>query len=318
MAMTYFPPEDIHSNVCRAIRAVMADASVFRISEAATTINVDPATNTFVFPQVGIDFRSVIVHGNSHPFTISVNTPNGLSADLIFAGHEPAALTLDPYVRWSTYFVGDLSDVQYDIFTYFGDTELQAKRQVNVPMCVPFVEEVMTQFQAGQGETAYIRGSIVMLGNTASGGLRTIKAETGKLFHAARKNASLFTEKGMKGIRLHPPMYSTYSDLGGLYESVTPFSAYIRFAPEGISTPIPRETPNSTATGLTVVGSTYRWIQVTPLAEWVIQHDLNTFPSVVLVDTSGVTYYPAVSYTDQNTLVIDCGMPFAGTAYLNV
>ena len=57
--------------------------------------------------------------------------------------------------------------------------------------------------------------------------------------------------------------------------------------------------------------------QDVPLAVWVITHNLGSFPSVTVVDSSNHVVIGDVSYDNTNTLTITFSIPFAGYAYLN-
>ena len=50
---------------------------------------------------------------------------------------------------------------------------------------------------------------------------------------------------------------------------------------------------------------------------WEIEHDLNCFPSVTIIDTSGVEVDCEVTYIDKNNCVLTMNAPFKGKAYLN-
>lgn len=49
---------------------------------------------------------------------------------------------------------------------------------------------------------------------------------------------------------------------------------------------------------------------------WVIHHNLNKKPVVVIVDTSGNVMEPAVHYEDNNTCTVEINYAIKGTAYL--
>jgi len=51
--------------------------------------------------------------------------------------------------------------------------------------------------------------------------------------------------------------------------------------------------------------------------EWVITHNLNKRPSVVVVDSANTVFEPGVEYIDDNTVKITMNAPFKGYAYLN-
>lgn len=61
----------------------------------------------------------------------------------------------------------------------------------------------------------------------------------------------------------------------------------------------------------------YMHTQGTPSDTWVIQHDLNKYPSVDVVDSAGSHVVGDVSYTDANELIVTFSAGFAGKAYLN-
>ena len=52
-------------------------------------------------------------------------------------------------------------------------------------------------------------------------------------------------------------------------------------------------------------------------ATWVVQHDLNKFPSVTVVDSNKDIVYGNVRYNTLNTLTITFSAPFSGQAYMN-
>ncbi len=63
--------------------------------------------------------------------------------------------------------------------------------------------------------------------------------------------------------------------------------------------------------------NTYTYYQITPSDNWVIKHNLNRYPSVTIVDSSGNVVVGEVKYIDNNTINISLVGVFAGTAYLN-
>jgi len=50
---------------------------------------------------------------------------------------------------------------------------------------------------------------------------------------------------------------------------------------------------------------------------WVIQHNLNKYPSISLVDSAGTTFSAATTYNDLNTCTISMNGATTGKAYLN-
>lgn len=63
--------------------------------------------------------------------------------------------------------------------------------------------------------------------------------------------------------------------------------------------------------------SSFAYNQSTPATTWNITHNLNKYPSVVTIDSTGITVTGTVSYIDQNTLTITFSAAIAGNAYLN-
>tara|TARA_R100001463_G_scaffold82980_1_gene137628 strand:+ start:282 stop:614 length:333 start_codon:yes stop_codon:yes gene_type:complete len=57
--------------------------------------------------------------------------------------------------------------------------------------------------------------------------------------------------------------------------------------------------------------------QNTPSATWTIQHDLNKFCSVTVVDSAKQVVIGDITYTDLNELTITFTAAFSGQAYLN-
>ena len=62
---------------------------------------------------------------------------------------------------------------------------------------------------------------------------------------------------------------------------------------------------------------TFIFTQGVPANVWNIQHTLNKFPSVSVVDTSNTNVFSQVDYVDSNNLTITNTAQFAGKAYLN-
>ncbi len=53
-----------------------------------------------------------------------------------------------------------------------------------------------------------------------------------------------------------------------------------------------------------------------PALQWLIVHNLNTNPTVTLVDLYGVEVGADVFYPDKNTVIVDFAIPYAGVARL--
>ena len=52
-------------------------------------------------------------------------------------------------------------------------------------------------------------------------------------------------------------------------------------------------------------------------AKWEIQHNLDKYPSVSIVDSAGTEVVGDVQYIDKNNIVILFTAPFSGKAYMN-
>ena len=50
---------------------------------------------------------------------------------------------------------------------------------------------------------------------------------------------------------------------------------------------------------------------------WTIQHNLNKYPSVTVVDSAGSTVVGDVQYLNENFIIITFNGAFSGTVYLN-
>lgn len=62
---------------------------------------------------------------------------------------------------------------------------------------------------------------------------------------------------------------------------------------------------------------TYVWNSPSALSTWLIPHNLNRYPSVTVVDSTGNLVLTDVQYLDANTLSISFSLPVQGSAYLN-
>ena len=61
----------------------------------------------------------------------------------------------------------------------------------------------------------------------------------------------------------------------------------------------------------------YTHIQSFPSATWTIQHKLNRYPNVSVVDSAGSEVEGEVSYIDNNTIYVCFNGAFSGSAYLS-
>ena len=62
---------------------------------------------------------------------------------------------------------------------------------------------------------------------------------------------------------------------------------------------------------------TYTFVQSTSSKVWIINHNLNKYPSVVVVDSGENVVVGDIQYNDLNTLTINFTAEFSGFAYLN-
>lgn len=70
------------------------------------------------------------------------------------------------------------------------------------------------------------------------------------------------------------------------------------------------------AVGQTGPSPIYEQTFAVPLMQWVVHHTLNTHPVVTTVDTNGAEIIGDLSFPDNDTVIIDFGMPIAGIARL--
>jgi len=63
--------------------------------------------------------------------------------------------------------------------------------------------------------------------------------------------------------------------------------------------------------------ATFVYTQNTPAVTWTIQHNLNRFPSVSVVNINNLLVYGQVTYIDANNLIIEFSAGFSGKAYMN-
>ena len=62
---------------------------------------------------------------------------------------------------------------------------------------------------------------------------------------------------------------------------------------------------------------TFVFTQPSPATTWTINHGLNKFPSVSVVNNNNILMYGNTTYTDKNNLTINFSAGFSGKAYLN-
>lgn len=62
---------------------------------------------------------------------------------------------------------------------------------------------------------------------------------------------------------------------------------------------------------------TYIYEQILSSKKWEIEHKLDRYPSVTIVDTGGNVVMGDVKYIDTNNIEINFNFEFSGTIYLN-
>lgn len=83
---------------------------------------------------------------------------------------------------------------------------------------------------------------------------------------------------------------------------------------------LPDQHPISAITGLEQAlqrADTYIFEQGIASDEWIIEHNLDKYPSVTVVDSADNTVIGYVTYDNENTITIKFNAAFKGKAYLN-
>lgn len=62
---------------------------------------------------------------------------------------------------------------------------------------------------------------------------------------------------------------------------------------------------------------TYVFEQATPESTWIIEHELERYPSVTIVDSADNVVVGYQIYNNNNQITLEFSAPFAGKAYLN-
>ena len=70
-------------------------------------------------------------------------------------------------------------------------------------------------------------------------------------------------------------------------------------------------------TDLSEAATTFEYTQAVPSTQWTIQHNLQKFPSVSVVNNNNVLLYGETTYIDNNNVILTFSAEFAGKAYLN-
>ena len=66
-----------------------------------------------------------------------------------------------------------------------------------------------------------------------------------------------------------------------------------------------------------VTDKDFIFTQPTPSVQWTIQHNMDKFPSVSVVNNNNILMYGNTTYVDTNNLIITFTAGFSGKAYLN-
>lgn len=65
------------------------------------------------------------------------------------------------------------------------------------------------------------------------------------------------------------------------------------------------------------LGGTHTHNQDVSSNSWTINHNLDYYPSVSIVDSAGTSVFGDVQYIDTNTVIVNFTDPFAGKAFLS-
>ena len=83
---------------------------------------------------------------------------------------------------------------------------------------------------------------------------------------------------------------------------------------------LPDQHPISSISGLEEVLNklwTFTFEQAVASDTWIIKHNLGRNPSVVVVDSAGTVFYPAIQYDNENQCTVTMNGSTTGMAYLN-
>lgn len=67
------------------------------------------------------------------------------------------------------------------------------------------------------------------------------------------------------------------------------------------------------------VGEAFTWthVQSVPADTWILNHNLDRFPTVDIVDSAGTKVLGAIKYISSNVIELNFAVAFSGKAYLN-
>lgn len=228
--IVYVSPEDLEQSIAAISKAALMDLTDLHIQETGFTTHPD-GRGFIQFPHVGVDWRSVTTTGNTEAVYPEVFTETGMVARLVFQPADHATdITIGNYSRFSTYIVGSIDDLPFDLFTWVGDPAGSDKVERSIPIMVPVLRDTHLVRQSARGEYVNAYGYFCIYGGAKQGGISKVKAETAKLYAAIKNNPHNFTSRGMTQMLVEPPKFNTYTKDAALYEGTIPYSCVIRIA----------------------------------------------------------------------------------------
>jgi hypothetical protein len=108
-------------------------------------------------------------------------------------------------------------------------------------------------------------------------------------------------------VTLLPPASTPISGAEVLYIVQDGISKKISATNLLAAVPIPPPTP----------GGGFVFVQATPATVWIITHNLQVFPSIVVADSAGTYIEGDIFFDNLNQVTLTFAAPFAGIAYLS-
>ncbi|MCK7507725.1 MAG: hypothetical protein MZV70_29205 [Desulfobacterales bacterium] len=228
MTVTMFPAYDLEASFGKAVRSVFRDSTLFQVDMPSFTVAAGATSITF--PEVGVDWRTVTLTGNTSAPRIVVFAPEGLVARMEFTAPQTNAITVSAYKRFTTYFVGDPRDVSFELMKYYGNPLSGTQQARHIPLAVTMITHVEMTRRAAFGEAAEVFGTLCVYGDADAGGLEVLKAEVKKIYEQARVLRPGFGTAGIKNFILDPPTYAYYQEVGAVNEARFDFISSIQIA----------------------------------------------------------------------------------------
>lgn len=224
--IVYVPGQDLAVEVAKRVKTTLMECAELQVSMPGFSIDLT-GKKELQFPEVGVDFRTVNITGHSGDYHPQVYSPDGLVAKLLFNQAQAGTVTVGGYTRYSSFVVGRVEDLSFDLFTYFGDPNAAKKQVRHVPIVVPVLDMTRTIKRrfAGDCEVAEVKGSICIYGGTDQGSLATVKLEAAKLYRWMRAYRFRFSQNGLTSMQFELPKYEVYQDK--LYEASIEFSCVV-------------------------------------------------------------------------------------------